>query len=117
MAQRIPRSKLGSILAIGYLAVFLVAECLTLSSLVFHTAHSEFSGVGLILVALPWSMMLSPVWNAVGYIDWYSRFASTPLVYGLLATVTVLPGVLLNAALAYSFGWVIGRAGGGHQVR
>jgi hypothetical protein len=91
MEPRIRRSKLGSLLAIVYLAAFLVAECLTLYDLVFHTAQSEFSGLWIIVVALPWSLMLSPLWNAVGYVEWYGRFAGTPLVYGLLATVTVLP--------------------------
>ena len=112
MAQWFRRSRLGSVLAIGYLAVFLAAECLMLYELVFHTAHSELSALGIIFVALPWSMLLSPVWNAVGYVDWYNGFAGTPLLYGLLATGTVLPGVLMNTALAYSLGWVIGRAAG-----
>jgi hypothetical protein len=103
-------SRVGLVLAIGYLAVFATVECLTLWTLMLHAAHSEFVGVGLILVALPWSMMFSPLWNAIGYIDWYNRFAGMPLVYGLLATGTVLPGVVLNTLIAYSLGWVIGRA-------
>ena len=112
MAERVRRSTLGYRLAGGYLAVFLAAECFTLFSLVFHTAHSEFSGMGIILVALPWSLMLTPVWSAVGYVDWYNRFAGTPLVYGLLASLTVLPGVLLNAGIAYWIGRAIGRTAG-----
>ena len=112
MAERVRRSTLGYRLAGGYLAVFLTAECFTLFSLVFHTAHSEFSGMGIILLGLPWSLMLTPVWSAVGYVDWYNRFAGTPLVYGLLASLTVLPGVALNAGLAYWIGRVIGRAAG-----
>lgn len=112
MAQGVRRSNLGLMLAMGYLAVFAVAECLTLYDLVFHTAQSEFSGFWIIVVGLPWSLMLSPVWSAVGYVNWYGRFAGTPLVYGLLATVTVLPGVLLNAGLAYWIGRVIGRPAG-----
>ena len=104
------RSRLGTLLALGYLAVFGAAECLTLATLVFQTAHSEFAGLWIIVIALPWSMMLSPLWNATGYIDWYNRFAGTPLLYGLLASVTVLPGVLLNAVIAYAIGWGIGRA-------
>jgi len=92
--------------------VFLAAECFTLFSLVFHTVHSEFSGLGIILVALPWSLMLTPVGSTVGYVDWYNRFAGTPLVYGLLASLTVLPGVLLNAGIAYWIGRAIGRTAG-----
>lgn len=110
MAQQMRRSRLGYLLALGYLGVFVAAECLMLFTLLFHTAHSEFSGLGIILVALPWSLLLTPVGNAVGYIDWYNRFAGMPLVYGLLATVTVLPGVLLNTAIAYWIGRSIGRA-------
>jgi hypothetical protein len=100
MSKEVRRSNLGFMLAIGYLAVFVVAECLTLYDLVFHTAQSEFSGLWIIVVGLPWSLMLSPVWSAVGYVNWYSRFAGTPLVYGLLATGPVLPGVVLNAGIA-----------------
>ena len=70
-SEGVRRSNLGFILAIGYLAVFGVAECLTLYDLVFHTAQSEFSGLWIIVVGLPWSLMLSPVWSAVGYVDWY----------------------------------------------
>ena len=103
------RSRLGTLLALGYLAVFGAAECLTLATLVFQTAHSAFAGLWIIVIALPWSMMLTPLWNALGYIDWYNRFAGTPLLYGLLATVTVLPGVLMNAAIAGAIGWGIGR--------
>ncbi len=109
MAVTVRRSNLGPILAIGYLALFLVAECLTLNGLVFHTAQSEFSGLWIILVALPWSLMLTQVGSAVGYVNWYNRFAGTPLVYGLLASVTVLPGVVLNAVILYWIGRAIGR--------
>jgi len=115
MAERVRRSTLGYRLAGGYLAVFLAAECFTLFSLVFHTTHSEFSGLGIILIALPWSLMLTPIWSALGYVDWYNRFAGTPLIYGLLASLTVLPGVLLNTAIAYWIGRSIGRASGGAQ--
>jgi len=112
MAEGVRRSNLGFMLAIAYLAVFAVAECLMLYDLAFHTAQSEFSGLGIIVVGLPWSLLLTPVASAVGYVGWYSRFAGTPLVYGLLASGTVLPGVLLNAGIAYWVGRVIGRTAG-----
>jgi hypothetical protein len=48
-----PAFEPGISLAIGYLAMFLVAECLTLYGRVFHTAQSEFSGLWLILVGVP----------------------------------------------------------------
>jgi hypothetical protein len=75
MAEGVRRAHLGSVLAMGYLAVFVVAECLMLYDLVFHTAQSEFSCLWIIVVGLPWSLMLSPVWSAVGYVDWTNRFA------------------------------------------
>ena len=111
-SEGVRRTHLGSVLAIGYLAVFGVAECLMLYDLVFHTAQSEFSGLWIIVVGLPWSLMLTPVWSAVGYVDWTNRFAGTPLVYGLLASVPVLPGVVLNAGIVYWIGRALGRAAG-----
>ena len=110
--EGVRRSNLGFILAIGYLAVFVVAECFTLYDLVFYTAQSEFRPLDHRRGPALEPDSLSPVWNAVGYVDWTNRFAGTPLVYGLLATVPVLPGVLLNAGIAYSIGRVMGRPAG-----
>lgn len=59
------------------------------------------------MVTMPWSLLLERVWNAIGYIEWYDRFANSPVLYGLLGTVTDLPGAIINAAIAYWIGKAI----------
>lgn len=98
------RSKFGLIFSLSYLAIFLLSGMYAIYMLVFHTANSEFSGVLAILVTLPWSLIFAPVMDALGIIAWYGRFASHPVIYGLCATMTLLPGALLNATILYFVG-------------
>jgi hypothetical protein len=103
------RSRLGSILLLGYIAIFLLALGILFNGLVFHSANSELSGVLAIFVTLPWSLMLAPVWSKLGYVDWYNQFASSSALYGLLAMVTTLPGAIANGCIAYWMGKAIER--------
>jgi hypothetical protein len=104
------RSRLGLIFVIAYLALYLFAEFVAFRALIFDTAHSEFSGVLAILVTLPWSIMLGPFWDFVGLVKWYGRFAGTPALYGFFASLTILPGAIINAVILYYIGRVIGHA-------
>ena len=98
------RSRLGTIFAIAYLAVFLLAQCFTVAAMKLNPANSEMSGIFGVLVTLPWSLMLVPIWNALGYIEWYGRFANSPGLYGLLGTVAIL-GRVRRGTDAGEFSW------------
>ena len=101
------RSKLGLTFVIAYLAIFLFAEFLAFRALIFDTANSELSGVPAIFVTLPWSVMMGPFWDLVGFVKWYERFASTPALYGFFASLTTLPGAIINAVILYYIGRAI----------
>lgn len=103
------RSRLGLIFVIAYLAIFLLAEAVAFRALIFDTANSELSGVPAIFVTLPWSLMFGPFWDSVGFVNWYNQFAGTPALYGFFASLTVLPGWIINAAILYCIGGLIGR--------
>ncbi len=72
--------------------------------LIFHTANSEFSGLLPILETLPWSIMVTPILDSLGYIGWYNHFAGNPLVYGLFALLPLLFGAFVNAIILYFIG-------------
>jgi hypothetical protein len=109
MLRMARHSRLGSIFVGVYLFIFLLTEGCLFYAVQLHTDRSEFSGLFALMVTLPWSLILLPMWQALGYIDWYGRFASSPALYGLLASVTMLPGAILNAGIAYWIGQVIDR--------
>jgi hypothetical protein len=97
-------SRIGLTLGLGYLVLFFVTGLYAIYLLVFHTATSELCGVPAIVITLPWSMLFIPLENALGIVEWYSRFSSTPAVYGFLATLTLLPSALINAGILYYVG-------------
>jgi hypothetical protein len=101
------RSRLGLIFVIAYLAIFLLAELTCFYSLIFDTANSALSGVFPIIVTLPWSILFGHFWDSVGYVKWYGRFAGTPALYGFFASLTILPGAIINVILVYYLGRVI----------
>jgi hypothetical protein len=103
------RSRLGSTCVIAYLAIFLFAEFLAFRALIFETANSELSGVPAIFVTLPWSVVFGPFWDLTGFVKWYDRFASTPALYGFFASLTILPGAIINAVILYYIGRAIDR--------
>lgn len=104
------RSRLGLKLVIAYLAIFLFTELIASHALILDTANSALSGVFAMAATLPWSILLAPFWNWVGFVKWYGRFASTPAVYGLFASLTILPGAIVNAVILYYIGRVIDHA-------
>jgi hypothetical protein len=101
------RSRLGLKLAIAYLAIVFLADLTAFHALIFDTAHSELSGVFAMFVTLPWSIILAPFWDWAGFVDWYGRFARTPAVYGFFASLTILPGAIINAAILYNIGRLV----------
>jgi hypothetical protein len=104
------RSRLGLTFVVAYFAIFLFAEFIAFRALIFDTANSELSGVFAIFVTLPWSIMLVPFWDLVGFVKWYGRFAGTPALYGFFASLTILPGAIINAVILYYIGRVIDHA-------
>jgi hypothetical protein len=101
------RSRTGRIFVIAYLAIFLFAEFIIFRALIFDTANSELSGVLAMFVTLPWSILFGPLWDWVGFVKWYGQFASTPALYGFFASLTILPGAIINAAILYYIGRAI----------
>jgi hypothetical protein len=97
-------SKLGQILSLSYLGLFLLSGVYAIYLLVFHTANSEFCGLPAILLTQPWSLLSIPLINKLGIVEWYEHFSGTPAVYGFWAIATLLPSALINAALLYAFG-------------
>lgn len=106
--MRLP-SRLGFIFVVTYLAIFLFAEVLAFRALIFDAAHSELSGVPAIFVTLPWSIIFGQFWDSIGFVSWYNQFAGTPGLYGLFASLTLLPGLIINAAILYYMGGLIDR--------
>jgi hypothetical protein len=97
-------SKSGLILSLSYLGIFLLSGIYMLYLLIFHTANSEFSGLFSIFLTLPWSILVTPIMDLLGYINWYNQFAGNPLIYGLFALLPLLSGALVNAIILYFIG-------------
>ncbi|MGD0589820.1 MAG: hypothetical protein ABSA44_03335 [Bacteroidota bacterium] len=97
-------SQPGLILSLSYLGIFLLSGIYMLYLLIFHTANSEFSGLFSILITLPWSIIVTPMLDSLGYMSWYNHFAGNPLVYGLLALLPLLSAALVNAIILYFIG-------------
>ncbi len=104
-------SKLGLVLGLVYLAIFVLTELIAFYGLIFETASSDLSGVLALFVTLPWSIALVRFWDAVGFIKWYGQFAGRPALYGFFGLLAILPGAILNAAIVYYIGKAIGRIG------
>lgn len=86
------------------MALYALMTALAIHTLVTNTANSEFSGMGLILVTLPWSLLWSRALEALGLMAWYDRFAGSPALYGLLASLTLFPAALPYAFALYFLG-------------
>ena len=98
------RSKIGLSLSISYLALFALAGLYAIYLLVYHTANSEFCGLPAIVVTLPWSMIMLPFFDAIGFVHWYEKFSGYPAIYGLCAMMMLLPSAMINASFLYFFG-------------
>lgn len=93
------KSKTGLAMAGTYLALVLIAALYALYRLNFAPADSEFSGLPLILLTLPWSMMIFS-WLGTYVPNSLTATFSILLFSGLLNT-TIL--YFIGAALASLF--------------
>lgn len=97
-------SKLGLIFSLSYLTIFFASWAYAIYILVVHTATSEFSGLAMVLTTRPWSMLLIPLMDKVGYILWYEKFAGHPAIYGMFGGLGLLLGALINTVIFYFIG-------------
>lgn len=97
-------SKLRFVLSLSYLGIFLLIGAYSIWFLL-HNPVAELWGILSIVVTLPWSMMLMPILDSLGYITWYNQFAGNhSLVYGLFAMSAFIPAALINATILYFIG-------------
>lgn len=68
---------------------------------------ADMSGVFIVLVTLPWSPVTTSFSSSLGYLDWTGKFARSSIIYVPLASLTMLPGALINAAIAYWIGKMV----------
>ena len=95
------RSRTGLILAGLYASLGLLALGFALFLLLFDPAHSEFSGLYLILVAVPWSL------PALRLLD---LFPVSERVLPYAASGVLMACVAVNSVLLYVVSWGLGRA-------
>lgn len=96
------RSKLGLTFGLSYFGLYVLTGIYAVCFLLFRKPTPEFDPAS--LAVLPWSFILLPLAHAYGIADWYERFAGSPVLYGTLMTLVLLPGALLNAVIFYHIG-------------
>ncbi len=105
--MKLPASKLGLTLSLINLVLFLLPAIIVIYDATIPKAGVSFAGLPAIALASPWALLYQPLLDP--YIAWYDSFAEySDLLYGLLATTTLLPGVILNALILYFIGKFIG---------
>lgn len=103
-------SKLRFVLSLSYLGIFLLTGAYSIWFLL-HNPYAELWGVLQIVVTLPWSMILMPIIDSLGFIAWYGQFAgSNKIMYGLLAMSAFIPAALVNAIILYFIGRLFDKA-------
>ncbi len=95
-------SKTGVKLCCLYLGLYFLSGIYAVGFLLFNKPPAEFNPPS--LVAMPWTFFIIPLANSWGIQDWYGRHIGSPILYGTVMTLVFLPGVLLNAVIAYLFG-------------
>ncbi len=86
----------------------------------FAPLNSEFAGLPLILLELPWSPFVVAAADRFGVIAMFDRLGgrSSYALSTLLSILTLhLPIILLNAGLLYLLGVALGRASGNAMAR
>jgi hypothetical protein len=96
------RSSTGAIFCLSYLGLYLLSGIYAVCFLLFHPPTPEFDPPS--LAALPWTFVILPRAHSWGMTDWYERHVGSPIVYGTVMTLVLLPGALLNAIILYLFG-------------
>ncbi len=98
--MRVPRSKLGSVLAGGYLVLVVIAVVWAGVLAQVNSAQSGEPGLATFFLTFPWSLLAAVVLGAVsaGLLESY---------LGLLAVLSV--SAAINATILYLVGAALGR--------
>lgn len=99
MPPKLFPSRTGRIFALSYLGLYSASGIYSVLFLLFHRPPGEFNPPS--IVALPWSLILIPYSHSLGILNLYDRLTGSPLLYGGLMTLVVLPGAILNAIILY----------------
>jgi hypothetical protein len=99
------RSKTGGILCLSYLGLYLLSGIYAVGFLLFRPPTPEFDPPS--LAALPWTFVILPLAHSWGITNWYEVHAGSPIAYGTVMTLVLLPGAMLNAIIFYLFGKMI----------
>lgn len=67
--MKLLRSRTGRILALLYLSLFGIVLLFVVSIIVFDPSHSEFVGIYLLFVTIPWSLFYSKLMTTSPYIN------------------------------------------------
>ena len=110
-------SRLGLVFSGAYLSLYLFMAMLAIHTLMTRPATSEFSGVGMVLVTFPWSLLWVACMERLGLISWYEQFSGTPALYGLWASLACLPAALPNTAILYLVGRALDKARSHSMIR
>jgi hypothetical protein len=101
------KSNTGLALCLSYLGLYLLSGVYTVVFLLFHRPPGEFNPPG--IAALPWSLVLIPIYHQMGILTLYDRLIKSPVLYGGLMMLVLLPAALLNALILYAFGRLLDR--------
>lgn len=101
-------SRTGSTLCLYYLGLYLLSGVYAVGFLLFHRPTAEFNPPS--IAALPWSLVLISISHSMGITDLYQRLVNSPVLYGMLMWLVLLPGALLNAWILYLFGSFLDRS-------
>ncbi len=101
-------SKLGATFSLLFFGLVVLASLLAVFG------GGEFAGIFLLFLGLPWTLLLEPLVDSLGYVQWYGQFSGsidTEFLYSLFATFGILPGALINAGILYALGALFGSVG------
>ena len=96
--MKINNSRIAPALVFLYLGLFFLSSYYAACN-----SRDAFCGLPAIVITLPWSIILVPIYLLSGYITWYEKFAGTPLIYIAFAMLGLLPGALINAWIIHKF--------------
>src|SRR5579863_10232174 len=98
---RVFQSRTGLTFALSYLGLYLLSGLYAIVFLLFHRPPAEFNPPS--IATLPWSLVLIQLSHSLGTLSLYDRLIGSPILYGGLMTLVVLPGAVLNAVILYTF--------------
>ena len=97
-------SRLGLIFVGTYLALYIAAAVWTCYIMTTDTINSALSGLWQVMLTAPWSLAWMAILDLFYLDNWYARFASQPLLYTFLASVTLLPAAIPTGLGLYLLG-------------